>query len=213
MQQQKVLQWTSNLWRCGIHTTLKDRQLQPFSQPPASNLHYFQQEVFNVLSKTLNVKWGAASRVDQMSDLNTNVQNIMFFWKYFANGLLNMHVSSFRKTLHTSLSNFTGNMIGFWCILNFSFCKPIAFFKDILQIISMNRKCGLRCFTKTVSWTCIKLLVDSLEKNICWSKNSFHPTNSWTSSGLRENWNLAPSICSRRFYVPAQTKVFSEHAP
>ena len=33
----------------------------------------------------------------------------------------------------------------------------------------------------------IKQLVDSLEQNISCNKTSFHPTNSWTSSGLREN--------------------------
>ena len=38
------------------------------------------------------------------------------------------------------------------------------------------------------SFCCIiKQFVDSLEQNICCNKTSFHPTNSWTSSGLREN--------------------------
>ena len=44
-------------------------------------------------------------------------------------------------------------------------------------------------------------------------KLSFHSTNSWTSSGLRENQNPMPYIYSRRFFVHAQTKVFSEHDP
>ena len=43
-----------------------------------------------------------------------------------------------------------------------------------------------------------KQLVDSLEQNICCNKTSFHPTNSWTSSGLRENLNSAPYLCSSR---------------
>ena len=33
----------------------------------------------------------------------------------------------------------------------------------------------------------IKQFVDSLEQNICCNKTSFHPINSSTSSGLREN--------------------------
>ena len=32
----------------------------------------------------------------------------------------------------------------------------------------------------------IKQFVDSLEQSICCNKTSFHPNNSWTSSGLRE---------------------------
>ena len=59
----------------------------------------------------------------------------------------------------------------------------------------------------------IKQLVDSLGQNICSNKNSFHPTNSWTTSGMRENIKSVPYICSRKFYVHAQTRVFSEHAP
>ena len=64
------------------------------------------------------------------------------------------------------------------------------------------------------SFCCInKQLVDSLEQNICCSKTRFKPTNSWTLSGLRENRNSTLDICSRRFYVHAQTSVFSKHAP
>ena len=33
----------------------------------------------------------------------------------------------------------------------------------------------------------IKQFVDSLEQNIFCNKTSFHPTDSWTSSGLKEN--------------------------
>ena len=60
-------------------------------------------------------------------------------------------------------------------------------------------------FCVDFSFCCIiKLLGDSLEQNICWSKTSFGPTNSWTSSGVRENWNqhlvnvLGGSMCMLR---------------
>ena len=59
----------------------------------------------------------------------------------------------------------------------------------------------------------IKQLVDSMEQNICWNKTSYHQTNNLTSSGIRENWNSVPYLCSSRFYVHAETRVFSEHAP
>ena len=35
-------------------------------------------------------------------------------------------------------------------------------------------------------------------------KTSFHPANSWTSSGLRENGNAMPYMGSMRFFAHAQ---------
>ena len=73
----------------------------------------------------------------------------------------------------------------------------------MVEVLDLTCQCPIllgNCLVSSLKWLgtlrSIKQFVDSLKQNICCNKTSFHPMNSWTSSGLRENLLSAPCICS-----------------